>query len=102
MATLQDIREIVLALPEVEAASHFHLPSFKVSGKNFIGIQNDGVHVTFAMSEQQAHELLEQWPALFEEIRRFDTLIGIRADLPQMSVELLRQVVNLSWRSKAP
>jgi hypothetical protein len=102
MASVEDLQKVVLALPEVEAATHFHMASFKVRGKNFIGIEKDGVHATFALSAADVHALVQAMPDTVEAIYRFDKPIGIRARLDSLITEQLRHLVELSWRCKAP
>jgi hypothetical protein len=102
MASIEELQNVVLALPAVEAATHFRMASFKVGGKNFIGIEKDGVHATFALDESEVHALVQEMPEKVETIYRYEKPIGVRARLDSLSPEQLRHLVELSWRCKAP
>lgn len=101
MATVNDLREIVLSLPATSEGTHFRLPSFQVNGKNFIGIQPDG-RVTMSMDPPYIANLVAQDPAVFAEIRRSDKPIGVSVDLARVDRQQLRELAERAWRSKAP
>ena len=41
MATLDDVRRIALALPEVQEKPHFGMPAFRVADKGFVSVAKD-------------------------------------------------------------
>lgn len=103
MATLKDLKEIVLSLPETSEGTHFHLISYKVSGKSVIGIEKDNKHITMGMDKPDIKRLAKENPDVFEEIWRSKKyLIGVRFNIERVSKEQLKNLVELTWQFKAP
>lgn len=101
MADVDDLRRMALALPETTEGTHFHLASFQVRGRNFGVIEKDG-HLLLSVEPTQVPALIAEDPDAFGEVRRFDRLIGLRADPAKLPEQRLAQVVELAWRHKAP
>lgn len=102
MATLSELRELVLALPDTAEGTHFRLPSFRVSDKPIIAVEKDNAHVLVRLDEPQARAWVGENPAVYEEVwqnRKY--LIGIRFALENVTATKLREIVEQSWRSKA-
>ncbi len=106
MITLATIREIALALPEVEEASHFGLPSFKVRGKPFAGVEKGERTAVFSVSQDEAARLAADDPESREEVWRTAgpkrIFVGLRVDLSTVSSRVVRELSELAWRNKAP
>lgn len=79
MPGTDDVRRLVLALPETAEGTHFRMPSFQVSGKNFIGVRKDG-SVTLAMGAALVPGIVAADPSAITEVRR-EKPIGIGIDL---------------------
>lgn len=77
------------------------MPSYQVSGKNFATIHKDG-HVNMLIDPARVADVVAEDPAAFAELRRFDKLIGITADLAKVRKQHLAELVQLAWRTKAP
>lgn len=104
MISLDDLENIVLALPEAERVKRsvsFRQRTYRVNGKNFIGIEKDGVHVAFALDKDDAQKLVAANSAIFEPIIKADKLIGVRADIGKVSPKELRELIQKSWRVTA-
>jgi hypothetical protein len=102
-----DIRRLVMTLPEVEETSHFlfHVPVWKVRGKTFAGIGKGGTTVVFCVSEQVANEVAAADPAAFAAVRRQDSrrsFLGLQAELGGLSPERARDLAEQAWRQQAP
>jgi len=100
MATIQDIRKVMQAYPEVEEAASntsFRLATFRVGGKGFIAIEKDGVHATFALSAHDVQAQLTQAPFTVESISKAGKLIGVRVTLAEMTLSQLQDLVRLAW-----
>jgi hypothetical protein len=100
MADIEDLRRAALALPETAEGTHFGLVDFKVRGKGFAGLLPNG-NVGFSADASQVADLVAANPALVE-LRRFDKVIGVEADLAKLDGSELVRLVELAWRAKAP
>jgi hypothetical protein len=105
MVTLDDIRRYARALPEVEEATHFRLPSFKVRGKGFITVQQGDAYALLAVGQAEAAALAAADPEVYEEVWRNGggrIFVGVRVDLAKVSGERARELVEHAWRNRAP
>lgn len=108
MITIEDIRRLAMALPEVEESTHFrfHQPIFKVGGKPFAGgggSKGDTAAV-FSVSQEEAAGAVAEDPASYEEVWRpvaKKSLVGLRVDLARVSEERVEELVEHAWRHKA-
>jgi hypothetical protein len=103
--TLDDIRHVATALPDVEEVPHFGLPSFKVRGKPFAGVEKGGTTGVFSVSQEEAAKAVATDPATYEEVWRSAATkiwVGLRVDLARVSRERVRELVEQAWRNKAP
>jgi hypothetical protein len=103
MGSLDDLHSFVLALPETSEGTHHHLsPAYSISGKPFIVIEKDRVHVLMRLNPQAVQSLVNEDPATYEEVWRMRKhLIGIKFALAKVSAKKLHQIVELSWRTMA-
>lgn len=103
MITLDDIRGFALALPEVEEGTHFGLPSFKVKGKGFAGLQKDGRYALIGISPAEAEAAAAGDPGIYEAVWRSGRIfVGVRVDLAAVSSQEVQRLVQSAWRNKAP
>jgi hypothetical protein len=102
MANLDDLRRIVLALPETTESTHFGMPSFRVDGRGFAGVSKDGARVLLHLPAPDAAAAIAEAPASRQELRRGATLLGLDADLSAVPVGELEVLVEAAWRHRAP
>ncbi|MEV1168239.1 MmcQ/YjbR family DNA-binding protein [Nonomuraea sp. NPDC049784] len=105
MITLDDIRRFATALPEVEEVTHFRLPSFKVSGKPFAGMEKGDATAVFSVSQQEAATAVAEDAGAYAEVWRTASTkiwVGLRVDLAKVSHERIQELVEHAWRNKAP
>jgi predicted DNA-binding protein (MmcQ/YjbR family) len=103
MATLKDLKKIVLKLPDTTDSTHFNLHSYKVSDKPFIVIQKDNTHIILKLDKPNIAKFVAEESDVFEEVwQQKKHLIGVRLDIGTVSVKKIRHLVELSWRTKAP
>lgn len=105
MITLDDIRRIATAFPEVEETTHFRLPGFKVRGKPFAGVEKGAATAVFSVGQDEAAKAVAEDPATYEEVWRTAAtkiFVGLRVDLAKVSEDRVRDLVERAWRNKAP
>lgn len=104
MIGLEQVRAWALALPEAEESTHFRLPAFKVRGKTFVVVQNEGTHVIVHVDQDTAEAAVAADSAACEEIWRNGgtSFVGVRVELESSAATHARQLVELGWRNKAP
>jgi hypothetical protein len=105
--TLDDIRSMATAFPEVEEFTHFRIrmPGFKVMGKAFAGMEKGETTAVFSISHEEAAKAVADDPATYEEVRRPDatkSFVGLRVDLAKVPEERFQELVEHAWRNKAP
>jgi hypothetical protein len=110
MATLDDIRRIALALPEVETDGR----GFSVHGKAFAWpwmervdprkprVVNFHVLAVRVADESEKEVLIEMDPDVFFTEPHYDGYPAILVRLPAIDVTLLAKVLADGWRSRAP
>ncbi|RKN43901.1 MmcQ/YjbR family DNA-binding protein [Streptomyces hoynatensis] len=104
---VEDLREWVNGLPEVEEATHFGQPSFKVKGRPFAGIERDGTTAVAAVAQEEAARAVAEDPEHYAEVWRPGgphgrIFVGLRVELAAVSGDRLRELVVRAWRHKAP
>ena len=106
MTTIQDLHDAVVAYPEVEVRHYgknfVRLLAFKTNGKNFVGIEKDTTHATFALAEDEVKALIAEFPSTIESIRKSGKLIGVRVDVSELPLPQLHKIVEMSWRHVVP
>lgn len=91
-----------MKFPETAEEPHFKLPSFKVKGKVMIVLQKGETHSLVFISENDAKKAVAEDSSVFEECWKGGKLTGVRVDLGKVSTKRLNELVEASWRSKAP
>ena len=105
MLGLDDLRGFATALPEVEETSHFRLPTFKVRGRPFAGLEKHATHAIVAVGQAEAGALAAEDPAAYQEVWRDANgriFVGLRVDLARVPATRLRELVEHAWRHQAP
>lgn len=102
MNAVEEFRSFALSLPAVEEATHFRMPSFKVKGKSFAGLEKDGVHGGVSVPEETARAAVAEDSSVYEEVWRGESFAGLRIDLTQAPAGRVRELVEQAWRHRAP
>lgn len=107
MIGLSEIRSIVMALPEVEEGPPVpaarRIAAFKVAGRSFVGVEKEGATMTFSLSEKEAKAIAAEHPEAYEEIwRNGKIFMGLRVDLSKVPGRRVRELIEKSWRHRAP
>jgi hypothetical protein len=101
VATLAAARELALALPEAVEQDHHGLPSFRVRGKIFATVPDDG-HLRVMVDEGEIRACVAQDPAAFAEFWWGRKLSCVVVDLGVVEREQLGELLADAWRRKAP
>ena len=100
MATLDDVRRIALALPEVREKPHFGMPAFRVADKGFVSVVKDHSRVLLCLDPADVAAELALGDC--QRLTRFDVLIGLDADLAALDAARLERLLHSAWRHRAP
>ena len=96
------MRRLALSLPETAEAPHHDMTSFRVAGKIFATVPPgaDRVHVFIGADEVAAY--CAEYPLVVEELWWGKRLSGCRVELGQAPQALVRELLTLAWRNRAP
>lgn len=103
MKTWDDVVAIATALPEVEESTWFRTPSLKVAGKSFVRLRAEaegGVVLMCDLGEKEA--LLASGDPAFYTTPHYDGYGAILVDLDRVDTDQLTELIEESWRRKAP
>jgi hypothetical protein len=101
MGGLGAARRFALALPGVTEEPHFGMPSFRVRGKIFVTVP-DGARLHVFVDPLAVAGYVAEDPAAFEPLRWGEKTRGLRVNLAAASAARVREVIEESWRRKAP
>lgn len=99
---LDDARRIALALPETHEAPHFDLTSFRVGKKIFATAPPHGDQLRIFVDESETKACVAEDPDQFEELWWGQQLVGVGVTLSRAEPERVGELLEESWRRKAP
>ncbi|GAB3992223.1 hypothetical protein GCM10029992_00640 [Glycomyces albus] len=100
MTTKAQLRKAALALPETEESTHFGMLSFKVGGKGFASLTDDGL-VQLRLPDDRVSEVLAEHPSA-ERVEHAGKPIGLRVPLADINGMVLNALVRAAWSHRAP
>ncbi|MHB1841662.1 MAG: MmcQ/YjbR family DNA-binding protein [Sulfobacillus sp.] len=100
--SLRQLRALALALPEVEERETWGHPTFRVIGKMFLTISEDGSAVTIKASIEEQAGLILADAAAFAIAAHVGRYGWITAKRDQVSGAELEDLVIQAWRRTAP
>jgi hypothetical protein len=103
MSTLDDVRSIALALPEVEERITWGTDvTFRVRDKMFIvgGEESDGVTIKASIPAQA--DLIDLDPETFSKASYVGRFSWVNVNLARVDRAVLETLVQNAWRSTAP
>ncbi|MDX6701807.1 MAG: hypothetical protein QOF26_2033 [Baekduia sp.] len=98
---VEDLRAVALALPEAVEADHFGRPSFRVRGKIFVTVHEDGQGVNLKLPRDEHEALVASRPDVFGTVT-WGQLIRTSVRLEVADPEELAELVQEAWRAVAP
>jgi hypothetical protein len=96
------VRKLALALPEATEQPHHDLTSFRVRGKIFGTMPPEGGRLHVFLSDDQVASYCAEFPSTVEELWWGKRLSGCRVLLARADGALVRELLDESWRRKAP
>lgn len=100
--TREQARKLALSLPEAAEEPHFEMWSFRVRGKIFATVPPEGGHLHVFVDDDAARTAVRDDPAAFEELWWGEKLAGVRVNLSAAKPAAVRDLLQASWRRKAP
>ncbi len=103
MPTWDDVVALGTALPEVEESTWFRTPSLKVAGKGFARLRSEaegGLVLMCDLGEKEA--MLASGDPAYYTTSHYDGYGAILVDLERVEKDQLAELIEESWRLKAP
>ena len=102
MSDLARARRFALSLPEATEEPHFDMTSFRVRGKIFATVPPDGEYLHVFVGELEVGASAAENPAAFEPLRWGQRVRGLRVRLGPAPDVRVMELLEESWRRKAP
>lgn len=99
--TLAEVRSIALSLPEATEQDHHGRPSFRIGGKIFATLPDNG-HLNVMLEQDVVSAAISTAPDACEELWWGKKLFGVRIRLGEASPPLVSDLLLEAWRRKAP
>jgi hypothetical protein len=97
----QRVRELALALPEAAEQDHHGRPSFRVGGRIFATLWDEG-HVNVMLDEPGIRTAVQARPDVCEEVWWGRRLSAVRVVIAEVDDALLGELLSDAWEHKAP
>jgi hypothetical protein len=99
--SLREVRESALSLPGATEQDHWGNPSFRARGRIFATVP-DAEHLNVMIEPFDVEAVVRDEPAACSELWWGKQVRGVRVFLPAASPELVRRLLEVAWRRKAP
>ena len=96
------VRKLALALPEATEQPHHDMTSFRVRGKIFATMPPEGGRLHVFLPEGEVASYCAEFPSAVEELWWGRKPSGCRVVLRHADRALVRELLDESWRRKAP
>ena len=102
MITFETVSKLALALPEVEASTSYRTPAFKVRGKLFARLREEG-DVLVVRSDFDARERLNRSePETYFHTPHYEKHPWVLVSLTRVDRTAMRELLETAWRLVAP
>jgi hypothetical protein len=102
MSTLDDAREIALALPETTERPSYGMPAFRVSDRPFARLREEDVLVVWVADLGEKEVLLASDPGKFFTIPHYDGHPMVLVRLSAVERDELAELLTDAWLARAP
>jgi hypothetical protein len=100
--TFADVRKLALALPGAEEGTSYGMPAFKVRGKLFARLREDGESLVVRLDFAQRETLMAADPKAFYITDHYRDHPMMLVGLSVVRRDELRQLLMQSWGAVAP
>ena len=100
--TLELVRALALTLPGATEEPHFDMVSFRVRGKIFATVPPDELHLHLFIDAAETEACVAEDPGAFEPLLWGGKPRGLRVSIPAAAPDRIRELLEESWRRKAP
>jgi hypothetical protein len=99
---LTDVRSVALGLPGTEEATSYGTPAFRVRGKLFARLHQDGESLVVRADFAQRELLVQADPSCFFVTDHYRNHPWVLVRLASVSRAGLNEVLEEAWRQRAP
>ena len=96
-----DVRRVVLALPEATEEPHFDMTSYRVRGKIFATLPAEGDRLHIFVDEDDTRAAVAEHPDVFAELWWGQRLSGVRVALAGADPAAVGELLEEAWRRRA-
>jgi hypothetical protein len=100
--TFDAVREMAMALPGAEEGMSYGTPAFRVKGKLFARLREDGESLVLRIDPFERQYLLDAEPDVFYITDHYRGWPTVLVRLPAVRPARLRTALEESWRMMAP
>ncbi|HEV7504634.1 MAG TPA: MmcQ/YjbR family DNA-binding protein [Thermoanaerobaculia bacterium] len=100
--TFADVRQIALALPEVEEGKSYGTPAFKVRGKFLSRLREDGETLVVRIDMDERDILMAANPETFYITDHYRGYPAMLVRMATVDPDELRELLEGAWRRVAP
>jgi hypothetical protein len=100
--SLARVREVALSLPGVEEGTSYGTPAFRVKGKLFARMREDGESLVVRCELAERELLLEADPEIFHITDHYRDWPFVLVRVSKASRAVLEEALENSWRRAAP
>jgi hypothetical protein len=97
-----EVRPLALALPGVEEGTSYGTPAFRVRGKFFARLREDGDSLVLKCNVYERKHLMDDLPDVFYVTDHYRDYPAVLLRLSAATPALLRERLEDSWRAVAP
>ncbi|WP_228446947.1 MmcQ/YjbR family DNA-binding protein [Streptomyces paludis] len=99
----EDVRRTALSLPETLEKEAWSMPTFRVAGKMFVTVPDDGTSFAVRCPRHEREELIAAEPEKFWVPPHEASSSWVRVRIAALEdLDELRDIVEDSWRQAAP
>ncbi|CAN5524210.1 MmcQ/YjbR family DNA-binding protein [soil metagenome] len=102
MVTFDVVRGLALGLPETEETTSYGTPAFKVRGKLFARLREEGDILVVKVERDERAALIESEPDVYFFTPHYENYGFVLVRLGAVDRDELREILTDSWRLAAP
>src|SRR5262245_25300462 len=102
MVTFEAVRRLALALPDVQEGTSYGTPAFRVRGKLFARLKEDGEALVVRIDHHTREMLMAAEPRTFYITDHYLAYPWMLVRLPVVRRDVLTKLLEDAWRRCAP